>query len=112
MVIGINVFPIACNCINPKPFSVVIIAFRRAGALARGDAGLFLRFPAAEYREKIWDHVAGAIIVTEAGGCITDGSGAPLNFGRGKWLDLNNGIVAAAPKLHAAVIEQLKTTKP
>ena len=83
-----------------------------SGALARGDAGLFLRFPSPDYREKIWDHVAGAIIVTEAGGRITDGSGAPLNFGRGRWLDLDNGIVAAAPKLHAAVIEQLKTMKP
>ena len=83
-----------------------------AGALARGDAGLFLRFPAADYHEKIWDHVAGAIIVTEAGGRITDGSGAPLNFGLGRYLDLNKGIVAAAPKLHAAVIEQLKTMNP
>ena len=54
------------------------------GALARGDACLFLRFPAADYREKIWDHAAGAVIVTEAGGRITDGSGALLDFGRGR----------------------------
>ena len=58
--------------------------FCAAGALARGDACLFLRFPAADYREKIWDHAAGAVIVTEGGGRITDGSGAPLDFARGR----------------------------
>ncbi len=57
-----------------------------AGALARGDACLFLRFPAPDYREKIWDHAAGAVIVTESGGRISDGSGAPLDFGRGRWV--------------------------
>ena len=56
----------------------------QTGALARGDACLFLRFPAPDYREKIWDHAAGAVIVTESGGRISDGSGAPLDFGRGR----------------------------
>ena len=53
--------------------------FLGAGALARGDAAINLRFPHAGYREKIWDHAAGAVIVTEAGARITDASGeAPL----------------------------------
>lgn len=56
-----------------------------AGALSRGDAALFLRFPAATYREKIWDHAAGAVIVTEAGGSISDAGGAPLDFSKGRW---------------------------
>ena len=29
-----------------------------------------------------------------------------------RWLDLDTGIVAASPALHAAIIEQLKTLKP
>ena len=45
------------------------------GALARGDAAILLRFPQKGYREKIWDHAAGAIIVQEAGALITDASG-------------------------------------
>ena len=45
------------------------------GALARGDAAINLRFPHKGYREKIWDHVAGALIVAEAGGKISDASG-------------------------------------
>lgn len=82
------------------------------GALSRGDADLFLRFPAASYREKIWDHAAGAIIVTEAGGCISDASGAPLDFSKGRWLDLDRGIVASKPSLHAAVIKALMNMSP
>ena len=35
-----------------------------------------LRFPHAGYREKIWDHAAGALIVTEAGAVISDAAGA------------------------------------
>ena len=46
------------------------------GALARGDAAVNLRFPHAGYREKIWDHAAGALIVAEAGAAITDAAGA------------------------------------
>ena len=45
------------------------------GALARGDAAINMRFPRPGYREKIWDHAAGALIVQEAGAVITDASG-------------------------------------
>jgi 3'-phosphoadenosine 5'-phosphosulfate (PAPS) 3'-phosphatase len=44
--------------------------------LARGDAAINLRFPHKGYREKIWDHAAGALIVQEAGAVISDASGA------------------------------------
>ena len=43
--------------------------------LARGDAAINLRFPHKGYREKIWDHAAGALIVQEAGAVISDASG-------------------------------------
>lgn len=33
------------------------------GALSRGDASVFMRFPDPSYREKIWDHCAGVIIL-------------------------------------------------
>lgn len=46
-----------------------------AGALARGDAAILLRFPHKGYREKIWDHAAGVVIVQEAGAVSTDASG-------------------------------------
>ena len=78
------------------------------GALARGDAAVNLRFPKAGYREKIWDHAAGAIIAAEAGAVVTDAAGAPLDFSRGRWLDLDRGIVSASsPELHAALLAAL-----
>ena len=43
--------------------------------MARGDAAVILRFPRKGYREKIWDHCAGAVIVSEAGGVMTDAAG-------------------------------------
>ncbi|GBF92606.1 SAL1 phosphatase [Raphidocelis subcapitata] len=75
------------------------------GLLSRGDASIFMRFPPSSYREKIWDHCAGVVIVEEAGGKVTDASGARLDFSRGRWLDLDRGIIAAPPRVHAAVLE-------
>ncbi|WIA11614.1 hypothetical protein OEZ85_011718 [Tetradesmus obliquus] len=74
------------------------------GLLSRGDAGIFMRFPPPSYREKIWDHAAGCVIVEEAGGKVTDASGARLDFARGRWLDLDGGIIAAPPAVHGAVL--------
>ena len=45
------------------------------GAVARGDADVFMKFPKAGYKEKIWDHAAGVVIVEEAGGLVTDAGG-------------------------------------
>lgn len=81
------------------------------GALARGDASIFMRFPPATYREKIWDHV-GAIIVTESGGCITDAEGNSLDFSQGRFFPhLNGGIIAATPSMHKAIMEALQKLK-
>jgi 3'(2'), 5'-bisphosphate nucleotidase len=74
-------------------------------AVARGDASIYLRLPTrADYREKIWDHAAGYLVVTEAGGRVTDVDGAPLDFGRGRTLEANRGVVATAGPIHEAVL--------
>lgn len=78
------------------------------GLLSRGDAAVFMRFPPASYREKIWDHAAGALMVAEAGGVVSDASGKPLDFSLGRWLDgMVGGIVAAPPKVHASVLSAI-----
>lgn len=52
-----------------------------------------------------WDIAAGALIVAEAGGTVTDRTGAPLRFNsEGAQL---NGVVAAGPTLHQMLVEQL-----
>jgi len=87
---------------------VRIDSMAKYAALARGDTNMYLRFPPAKYREKVWDHAAGAIVVQEAGGVITDGSGKPLDFSNGRFLDIDIGIVATStPELHAKLLETI-----
>lgn len=75
------------------------------GILARGDASIYLRLPTrADYREKIWDHAAGMIIVEEAGGKVTDITGKPLDFSHGRTLSANQGVVATNGLIHDRVI--------
>ena len=73
--------------------------------VARADASIYLRLPTRPgYEEKIWDHAAGAIVVEEAGGKVTDMHGKPLNFSMGRTLKNNQGVVATNGLLHNAVI--------
>jgi 3'(2'), 5'-bisphosphate nucleotidase len=77
--------------------------------VARGEAEIYLRLPtSAEYREKIWDHAAGMLVVTEAGGQVTDISGKPLNFRLGSELRENRGVIVTNGLLHAEVLEAIK----
>ena len=63
--------------------------------VARGDAEIYLRLPTRkDYVERIWDHAAGALLVTEAGGKVTDCRGNELDFSCGQGLENNYGIVA------------------
>lgn len=74
-------------------------------AVARGDASIYLRLPTrADYREKIWDHAAGKFVVEQAGGRVTDVTGAPLDFRHGARLDHNRGVVATDGRFHDEVI--------
>lgn len=75
-------------------------------AIARGDAEIFMKFARAGYKEKIWDHAAGVLLVQEAGGVVTDAGGRPLDFSKGMYLEgLDRGIVACSGvKLHEKII--------
>lgn len=77
--------------------------------VARGDAEIYLRLPTREsYQEKIWDHAAGWLCVVEAGGRVSDVDGKPLDFGLGRALVENRGVVASNAPLHDAVLAALK----
>lgn len=80
-------------------------------AIARGDAQIYLRLPTRPgYEEKIWDHAAGAIVVEEAGGKVSDIHGKPLDFSLGRTLRENKGVVATNASLHEAVIASIAKT--
>lgn len=81
------------------------------GAVAQGSAALYLRLPSPkspDYREKIWDHAAGLIVVEEAGGKVTDMHGAPLKFSLGRQLDANQGVVVSNGEIHETVLQTLR----
>jgi len=73
--------------------------------IARGDASIYLRLPTRkDYREKIWDHAAGCVVVQEAGGVVTDVTGKPLDFSKGRQLEDNRGVVATNGRFHDEVL--------
>lgn len=80
------------------------------GIVARGDASLYIRLPNPaypDYRECIWDHAAGHIVVEEAGGKVTDANGRPLNYLSGRRMQNNRGVVATNGSLHEQVLSVL-----
>lgn len=77
------------------------------GVVARGEASLYIRLPNPkypDYRECIWDHAAGLIVVEEAGGKVTDANGMTLNFTTGRRMTDNRGVVATNGIIHQKVI--------
>lgn len=74
--------------------------------IARGDAEVFMKFARAGYKEKIWDHAAGVVIIEEAGGVVSDAGGRRLDFSKGIYLEgLDRGIIACAgARLHEKII--------
>jgi len=78
--------------------------------VASGNAEIYLRIPhpnTPDYKEKIWDHAAGSLIVTEAGGRVSDIDGRPLDFSAGKTLANNRGILATTSEMHEKVIRAI-----
>jgi len=81
-------------------------------AVARDDASIYLRLPTRpDYREKIWDHAAGKLLVESAGGTVTDVDGKPLEFVHGRMLDANRGVVATGGAIHDEVIDAVRRAR-
>ncbi len=81
------------------------------GAVARGDAALYLRLPSADtpkYCENIWDHAAGCLIVQEAGGKVTDMHGENLDFATDYRMCSRKGVIVSNGVLHQQVLDAIK----
>lgn len=78
--------------------------------LAAGGGDLLVRLLSPSqpnYREKIWDVAAGSLIVSEAGGRVSDLRGVPLDFTTGRILSANRGLLASNGRLHDAALRAL-----
>jgi myo-inositol-1(or 4)-monophosphatase len=77
---------------------------RRPGAasldLAYTAAGVFSGY--FELGLKVWDIAAGALLVTEAGGLVSDWDGEPRHL-------ISGDIVAGPPRVHAALLQATRS---
>jgi 3'(2'), 5'-bisphosphate nucleotidase len=90
--------------------SIRVDSQAKYGIVASGEAALYLRLPSPkypDYRENIWDHAAGSIVVEEAGGKVTDMFGKPLDFGTASKMNNNRGVIVSNGKIHEAVLNAL-----
>ena len=76
--------------------------------VARGDASIYLRVPRGDYRENIWDHAAGLLIVEEAGGRVSDVEGKPFDLTTGRRMTRNRGAVVTAASIHDEVVAAVR----
>lgn len=90
--------------------SIRVDSQAKYGIVASGQAALYLRLPSPkypDYRENIWDHAAGAIVVEEAGGKVTDIYGNPLDFFTASKMNDNRGVVVSNGLIHEQVLKAL-----
>jgi HAL2 family 3'(2'),5'-bisphosphate nucleotidase len=77
-------------------------------AAGKGDILLRLLSPGQpDYKEKIWDHAAGSLVLEEAGGSITDLMGQRLDLTTGRSLQNNRGILASNGRYHPLALQAL-----
>jgi 3'(2'), 5'-bisphosphate nucleotidase len=76
--------------------------------VASGAADAYLRLPTRPgYVERIWDHAAGALVATESGAIVSDIHGNPLDFSKGRGLEVNKGVVCSVPGAHQRIIDRI-----
>jgi 3'(2'), 5'-bisphosphate nucleotidase len=75
-------------------------------ALAVGGSDVLLRIPSKKSdRPYVWDHAGGHLIFSEVGGKITDLNGKAIDFGAGRALYQNWGLIAANEGIHCRILE-------
>jgi 3'(2'), 5'-bisphosphate nucleotidase len=76
--------------------------------IASGMGDIYLRVaPQPRFHEKLWDHAAGYVIVSEAGGRMTDVVGRPIDWTAGTRMVHNRGLLVTNRFLHDAVLEAI-----
>jgi len=81
----------------------------RYAALVVGACDAMLRIPQSkDKRSFVWDHAGAHLIYRETGGKLTSIDGKELDFGRGRRLEGNWGMIAAPEGLHAEILTAVR----
>lgn len=76
--------------------------------LCRREASVYLRVPRIQGEiEKVWDHGAGAALLTAVGGRVTGIDGLPYDFSLGEALQPGCGVLASIGVDHSRVVAAL-----
>ena len=98
-------------CLGRSSRLLLLDSQTKYAAVARGQADAYVRVPTSlGYTEWIWDHAAGAIIASEAGARVTDLRGRDLDFGQGRRLSANCGVLCAGGSVHAELLDAVRKT--
>jgi 3'(2'), 5'-bisphosphate nucleotidase len=80
-------------------------------AVADGRAEVYIRHSQGGRAERVWDHAAGALVVEEAGGRVTDLDGKLLDFTHGATLVENRGILATNGLVHDRLLAAIRAVE-
>jgi len=87
------------------PGTEVWSSHMRYVALIVGGGDIQVRIPLKkDTTSYVWDHAGAQLIFTEAGGKITDLYGKEMDFGAGRKLGNNWGLIAAKEGVHARIL--------
>lgn len=92
--------------ISPKNVTGMYSSFKII-EVAKGDYNTFVTPPSIGLN--LWDICAGDLILSEAGGILTDLNGKRIDY-TGK-IELEKGLIAASQKVYGTILEKLGHTK-
>ena len=78
--------------------------------IANGDADIFIK-PLNKERSFSWDFLPGTLLVTEAGGKVSDLNGNPLKFLDEKLIVSAPGFIASNSSIHQEILNSMRNFK-
>ena len=104
--IDLGVFTAVVQALGVEAAPTLMDSQAKHAAIAAGRADLLLMSPTRpDFHDRIWDQAAGTLLIQEAGGRVTDLRGDPLDFGSGRLLTRNEGVIASNGFLHGVVLD-------